>query len=195
MVLTNVEISRGTQGALRFLQRDPAAPFYFDNSIEACLRSFRVMVLVAPLYALYRAIYYSGVEVAADEWEIVLIESLRYLVDWLLFPVLFYEIARRRRWLDRYPRYIAALNWIGLPAMALLLIDAVVDNIAPSPLPAIVDLVVQAVLFYWIVITTRLTLGVGWLICLVLLVVDFVPSLFLEIIVSRILGISSPVGG
>jgi hypothetical protein len=195
MVLTNVEISRGTQGALRLLQRDPAAPYYFDNSIEACLRSFRVMALVAPLYVLYRAIYYSGVDVAADEWEIVLVEALRYVVDWMLFPVLFYEIARRRRWLDRYPRYIAALNWISLPAMALLLLDAVVDNLAPAPLPAVVDLLVQAILFYWIVVTSRLTLGVGWLIALLLLIVDFVPSLFLELIVSRTLGIAPLSGG
>ncbi len=37
-------------------------------------------------------------------------------VDWLLFPVIFYEIARRQTWLGNYPRYIAALNWINLHA-------------------------------------------------------------------------------
>jgi hypothetical protein len=189
-VLTKVEIARGTQGALRFLQRDPAAPTYFDNTPEACLRSFWVMALVAPLYALYVVISYSGIDVAADEGEIALVEALRYVVDWLLFPVLFYEIARRRRWLDRYPRYIGALNWISLPAMAILLIDSVVPYVAPSPFPMIFDLFVQALLFYWIVMASRLVLGVAWPLALVLLVVNWVPSLFLSLIVNRVLGVA-----
>jgi hypothetical protein len=189
-VLSSAEIARGTQGAIRFLHRDPAAPFYFENTADACLRSFQVMLLVAPLYMIYIAISYSGVEVAADGVEIGLVEALRYVVDWLLYPVLFYEIARRRRWLDRYPRYIGALNWISLPAMAVLLVDAVVATVAPPPFPTIFDLAVQALLFYWIVITTRMVLSVGWLIAGLLLIVNWVPSLFLSLIVSRILGVA-----
>jgi hypothetical protein len=95
-VLKAAEIARGVQGALGFLQRDRSAALRFDNTMEACLRSFRVMALVAPLYALYLVIYYAGVTVTADDMDIVLAESLRYVVDWLLFPVIFYEVARRR---------------------------------------------------------------------------------------------------
>ena len=120
-MLSAAEIARGVKGALGFLQRDPAAPQHFDNTMEACLRSFRVMALVAPLYAIYLLIYYSDVTVTADETEIILAEAIRYVVDWLLFPVIFYEAARRRGWLDRYPRYIGALNWINLPAMVVVI--------------------------------------------------------------------------
>ena len=189
-MLTRAEIARGTQGALKLLQRDAASPLFFDNTPEACLRSFWVMALVAPLYALYVVISYSNVEAAADPGEIALAELLRYVVDWLLFPVIFYEIARRRRWLERYPRYIGALNWIALPAMGLLLVDAVVAGVAPSPFPTIFGLVVQALLFYWIVVTSRLALGVSWLMAALLLVVNWVPSLFLSLIISRFLGVS-----
>lgn len=194
-MLTSSEIACGTQGALRFLQRDPSAPFYFENSVEACLRSFWVMALVAPLYALYVVISYSGLSVSADESEIALVEALRYVVDWLLFPVLFYEIARRRRWLDRYPRYIGALNWISLPAMGLLLADALVANVTTASFSMVFDLAVQAVLFYWIVTTTRMVLSVNWLMAGLLLIVNWVPSLFLSLIVSRVLGVSPGLGG
>ena len=51
---------------------------------------------------------------------------MRYVVDWLLFPVIFYEVARRRGWLDRYPRYISALNWINLPAMVVAIVGLAV---------------------------------------------------------------------
>ena len=189
-MLTRAEIARGTQGALKLLQRDPASPLFFDNTPEACLRSFWVMALVAPLYALYVVISYSNSQVTAEAGEIAIAELLRYIVDWLLFPVIFYEIARRRRWLDRYPRYIGALNWIALPAMGVLLVDSVVGSIAPSPFPAIFGLAVQALLFYWIIMTTRLTLGVSWLFAALLLVVNWVPSLFLSLIISRFLGVA-----
>ena len=189
------EIARGTQGALRFLQRDTAAPFHFENTPEACLRSFQVMVLVAPIYMLYLMISYSRLNTVADTGEVVLVEALHYVVDWLLYPVVFYEIARRRRWLDRYPRYIGALNWVNLPAMTILLFDAVVTSVAPWPFPTIFDLAVQALLFYWIIITTRMILGVNWFIAGLLLIVNWVPSFFLSLIVSRILGVSAAVAG
>ena len=46
-MLSASDIARGTQGAVRFLLRDPGAPLYFENTIEGCLRSFRVMALAA----------------------------------------------------------------------------------------------------------------------------------------------------
>ena len=64
-MLSAGEIARGMQGALGFLQRDPAAPSYFDNTAESCLRSFQVMILVAPLYAVVLMILYSNVTTTA----------------------------------------------------------------------------------------------------------------------------------
>jgi len=193
-VLSAAEIARGVKGALGFLQRDPAAPQHFDNTMEACLRSFRVMALVAPLYALYLLIYYAGVTVTADETEIVLAESVRYVVDWLLFPVIFYEVARRRGWLDRYPRYIGALNWINLPATAIAVVGMAIESIAPA-VAIVVDLGLRALFFYWFLMTTRMVLAVNWPIAVVLLFVNWLPSLFLSLLIARYLGLVSVTAG
>ena len=189
-MLSAAEIARGVQGALGFLQRDHAAPLRFDNTMEACLRSFRVMALVAPLYALYLLIYYAGVTVTADETEIVLAEGVRYVVDWLLFPVIFYEVARRRGWLDRYPRYIGALNWINLPATAIAVVGMAIESIAPA-VAIVVDLGLRALFFYWFLMTTRMVLAVNWPIAVVLLFVNWLPSLFLSLLIARYLGLVS----
>jgi hypothetical protein len=194
-VLSAAEIARGVQGALGFLRRDPAAPQHFDNTMEACLRSFRVMALVAPLYAIYLLLYYSNVVDTADETEIALVEGIRYVVDWLLFPVIFYEVARRRGWLDRYPRYIAALNWINLPAMIVAIVGLALSAVAPAAVAIIIDLGLRALFFYWFLVVTRMTLGVGWPISIVLLVVNWVPSLFLSLLVARYLGVVPVTGG
>jgi hypothetical protein len=194
-VLSAAEIARGVRGALGFLRRDPTAPQHFDNTMEACLRSFRVMALVAPLYAIYLLIYYSDVTVTADETEIALAEAIRYVVDWLLFPVIFYEVARRRGWLDRYPRYIGALNWINLPAMLVVIAGQGLSSVAPAAVAVVIDLGLRALLFYWFLMTTRMALGTSWPISVVLLVITWVPSLFLSFLVDRYLGVVPITGG
>ena len=194
-MLSAAEITRGVQGALGFLRRDPAAPLHFDNTMEACLHSFRVMALVAPLYAIYLLIYYSDVTVTADEMEIAVVEAMRYIVDWLLFPVIFYEAARRRGWLDRYPRYIGALNWINLPAMVVVIAGQGLSSVAPAAVAVIIDLGLRALLFYWFLMATRMALGTSWPISVVLLIINWVPSLFLSFLVDRYLGVVPIAGG
>ncbi len=190
-MLTADEIARGTRGALKYLQFDTSASSHFDNSREACLRSFRVMALVAPVYALGLLIRYSQIRVAADGFDIAFVETLRFVVDWLLYPVLFFEIARRRDWLARYPRYISALNWINLPAVVVLLVFEIVVVLAPVPVVVVLQITLQGLFFFWFVVTTRLALGADWGLAGVLMVVNWVPSFLLSIVVSRLLGIGS----
>jgi hypothetical protein len=188
-VLSAAEIARGVQGALGFLQRDRGAPLHFENTMEACLRSFQVMVLTAPLYAIYLAIYYSGITYTADETDVMLAEGLRYVVDWLLFPVIFHEIARRRGWLSRYPRYIGALNWINLPAYAIAVVGMALEMVLPPALALVVHLALQGLFFYWFLMATRFVLGVNWGLAVALLAVNWLPSLFLSLLVARYVGV------
>ena len=193
-MLTSAEIARGVQGALGLLQRDPGALLKFDNTMEACLRSFRVMAVAAPFYVLYALINYANVTVEAETMEVVGIEATRYVIEWLLYPVIFYEVARRRGWLDRYPRYNGALNWINLPATVIAVLGVAVESIAPGMVAVVIDLGLRALFFYWFLVTTRLTLGADWLISVVLLVVNWVPSFLLSFIVARYVGIVSVAG-
>jgi hypothetical protein len=194
-VLSASDIARGMQGALLFLRRDPGAPSYFENTIEACLRSFRVMTLAAPFYAVYVWLRYTNVDTSADAFEIIMVEAMRFLVDWLLFPVLFHEIARRRRWLDNFPRYISALNWIGLPALILQVVGFILILQLPDSIGMLIDAVMQVLFFYWFLITTRLSLAISWPLSILLLVVNWVPSLLLLILVNRVLGVMPLPGG
>ena len=49
------------------------------------------------------------------------------------------EIARRRGWLERYPRYIGALNWISLPATIIAVVGIVIEIVAPLAVARLVD--------------------------------------------------------
>lgn len=193
-MLSAGEIARGMQGALGFLQRDPAAPSYFDNTAESCLRSFQVMILVAPLYAVVLMILYSNVTTTAEGWEIVVVEALRYTVDWLLFPVIFFEIARRQNWVGQYPRYIAALNWVNLPLMIVAVVAVILASILPTAAAVLIQLGLYGLLFYWFLAVTRSVLNASWVQSFMLLLVNWVPSRFLSVIVDRFLGIGPAIG-
>jgi len=190
-MLSGAEIARGGQGAVKILLGDPTAPAHFDNTIESCLRSFRVMAVVAPFYVLYLLINYASLTTDAEGWEIAYVEALRYVVDWLLFPVIFHEIARQRGWLERYPRYISSLNWINLPAVILLLAGQLVATVAPLAITALLQIGLQGLFFYWFMSATRMTLRAPWSLAAVLMVVNWVPSYFLSVLVNRILGVTA----
>jgi hypothetical protein len=188
-VLSAAEITRGVQGALGFLRRDPAALLSFDNTMEACLRSFRLMAVTAPFYVVYSLIRYANLTVTIDTGELIAIETMSYVINWLLYPVIFYEVARRRGWLDRYPRYIAALNWTNLPGIVIAIAAIVIKMIVPTAIGGILEIALQALFFYWFLVITRLTLGTDWAMAVVLLAVNWIPSFFLLIIVDRYIGV------
>ena len=188
-MLSAAEITRGVQGALGFLRRDPAALLSFDNTMEACLRSFRLMAVTAPFYVVYSLLRYANLTVTIDTGELIAIETMSYVINWLLYPVIFYEVARRRGWLDRYPRYIAALNWTNLPGIVIAIAAIVIKMIVPNALGGILEIALQALFFYWFLVITRLTLGADWAIAVVLLAVNWIPSFFLLIIVDRYIGV------
>jgi hypothetical protein len=188
-VLSVGEIARGTQGALRFLQLDRSAPQHFDNTMAACLRSFWLIVLVAPLQAAVLLLQYSNATYVADDLEVVLVESLHYVVDWLLFPVIFYEIARLRGWLDKYPRYISALNWMNLPGMLIALVVLAVAQAMPPVVGAFLGFGLDLLILYWLTAVTRLTLGVSWPLSLLMTAINWLPSLLMSYVVERFLGV------
>jgi len=164
-VLSAAEITRGVQGALGFLRRDPAALLSFDNTMEACLRSFRLMAVTAPFYVVYSLIRYANLSVTIDTGELIAIETMSYVINWLLYPVIFYEVARlvvSRGWLDRYPRYIAALNWTNLPGIVIAIAAIVIKMMVPTAVGGILEVALQALFFYWFLVITRLALGADW---------------------------------
>ena len=53
----------------------------------------------------------------------------------------------------------------------------------------LIDLGLRALLFYWFLVTTRMLVGTSWPMSVVLLIVNWVPSLLLSLLVARILGV------
>ena len=79
---------------------------------------------------------------------------------------------------------------VGTLCAAVAVLGVAVSSVAPPAVAVIVDLGLQALFFYWFLMTTRLALGTNWLIAAALMVVNWVPSILLSFLVDRYLGVS-----
>ena len=53
----------------------------------------------------------------------------------------------------------------------------------------LLELGLQFLFYYWFLMATRLSLGIGWGYSILLLIVNWMPSLLLSLIVDRLLGV------
>jgi len=108
MIVEFVYVLRGLGRLVRF---DVDGLGYFDRSIEGFWRSFRVMLLIAPLYAIIIPLELELIKPTAGWPHVMITEILAYIVSWLLYPLVAYEICRLIGRETEYPGYIAVYNW------------------------------------------------------------------------------------
>jgi len=71
----------------------------------------------------------------------------------------------------------------------VLLVGESIVSIMPVNLAVILQLGLQALFFYWFLTATRMILNTGWPTTIVLMIVNWAPSLFLSFVVDRFLGV------
>lgn len=113
-MVTLGEVIYALRGIARLMRLDRGGLAYFDRSIQGFWRSFSVALLIAPLYALLIPSHLEMIKPTVDWPQIMAIEILAYIVAWLLFPTVAFELCR---WLKRpaeYPGYITVYNWSSI---------------------------------------------------------------------------------
>jgi hypothetical protein len=108
---TIVEFVYVLRGLRRLIQFDVGGLGYFDRSMEGFWRSFRVALLLAPLYSIIIPLHLEMIKPTVGWPHIMIIEILVYIVSWLLYPIVAYEICRLMGREAEYPGYIVVYNW------------------------------------------------------------------------------------
>jgi len=67
--------------------------------------------------------------------------------------------------------------------------------VLPTAAGDILRLGLQAFILYWLVVTTRMTLGVSWPVSVLMMAINWLPSEVLLLIVDRFFGVTPLVGG
>ena len=118
-MLEKVEIERSLTAAWNLFLDKPDAINGFDLSESGFWRSFRAIVLAAPLFALaviVQARLFGETVGDAGFW---LVNALRLGLDWITFPILLAIAAKPLGLAHRYGTFIIARNWGAVLAYAL----------------------------------------------------------------------------
>lgn len=140
-MISTRELAYGLVGAWRLMRNDASGLQYFDRSPHGALRSFWVMVLVAPAYAVLLMLQLDQFGVAQIGLRQILIGGGIYVIDWLLFPVVLLRLAPMLDRVQQTPGYIAANNWAQILIYALALFFGAVSGMLPDSIAASLNFV------------------------------------------------------
>lgn len=122
------EVIRGTYAAWRIALRDPQAVTWLDDTFPGVWKSFSAAALAAPYYAFATWQQLAGLSsISADFPAIILVESICYILGWLIFPLLVHHFCLVTHREHLFPRFLVALNWSALVQMIVLLPLALLD--------------------------------------------------------------------
>jgi len=131
--MTVRDAAYGLYGAWRLALFDRSGLTNFENTAEACRRSFQVAFLAAPLYALLEWMRLGPSDITAGPLRIVLVEGIAYAASWVAFPLVVFSVAQLLNRSDRYFRYIAAYNWAQLLQTGLMFAVGVIAYLGGFP--------------------------------------------------------------
>ncbi len=110
--------AKETAGALygiwRIARCDENAFTFFNASEEGFWRSFTAAFILAPFQALYQMTVYVGMEDPPNALRMTAVESLEYVILWVLYPLTLFYVVKVLDRDEAFFRYIVAYNWFQL---------------------------------------------------------------------------------
>ena len=188
-MITFHEAARSLYGAYRLARFDPSGMAYMDTSVRGFWNSFYAAVATLPFFLVLLVVDYL-LERSDDLVRFAAVQSIGYVIGWVLFPLVMVGIVRA---LDREPRYlgyVVAYNWGAVLQNAFytpaaLLVASSGPGLSAAGLLAVA--VLAFVLFYtWFITRTALDISAKTAALIVLL--DVFLSIFLSNVTDALIG-------
>ncbi len=144
-MISGRELAYGLVGAWRLMRNDPGGLQHFDRTPAGALRSFRVMLLVAPAYAVLGLMQLDSYGVQSIGLHQILLSAGIYVIDWLLFPVIVLRLAPLLGRAQEAPGFVCANNWAQIIIYALALFLGASSSLLPEPIAQLLSLVLLGV--------------------------------------------------
>lgn len=178
------EFSAAVYGAWRFATLDRSAAQFFDNTPDAFWKSFNAAVFVAPGYVLLSLIGFIERPVEASEIRVLCVETISYVISWVLFPLVmvsYTEAAGRRQ---HYFRFIGAWNWSAVLQVYFILgVTAFISSGAvPTEAGTLIAVVASLMTLAYQGFIAHAVLGVAWPVAALVVGIDLFLGIALELI-------------
>ena len=173
------ETLRALYGTWRIARGDANGLTFFDFSLNGFWRSFLAAIIVFPAFAFLR---WHDLLDAPEDFPVgryMTVEVVAYVIKWLAFPVLMYQVMPILGRTERYIGFITVYNWSSVLQMAVYLVALLLGVLFPMLGPGgFVMVAVIAMLVYGVYIA-RLTLSVPIPTASAIVMADFLLSLSL----------------
>ena len=199
-MITRDEIARSLNGAWSLFLDRPNAMRFFDANYAGFWRSFQAIILVAPAYAVTvladRQVLLTDAlaDDAFNETAFMAAKWLTLVFDWVALPLLLAALATFLGIKRGYPAYIVARNWstvlIVIPFAAIALLELI--GLVDAQLLFFPSIIALAIALRFSYLIARRALGVGVDVAIGLVVLDFLVSLALARLISRLFGVEAP---
>ena len=181
MIPSLSETTRSLFGALRLLRGDEGGLLYFDARDEGFWKSFFAALLVAP--GLFAFVYLDPRPMTAGPVQIVLVETIAFVIGWTAFPLAMYHVTRAIDREARFRLHIVAYNWsqaiqivIALP----LLLGAERLGVLPKGLTGLLELAVLLGLGFYEWFIARCALNLPRLAAFGIVLLSFMIAILLS---------------
>jgi hypothetical protein len=113
-------------GALRLARGDRDGLACFDRSLDGFWRSFRAAVIAYPLFLVLLRLRLPAPDWAASSGpRIILVETIGYVISWVLFPLVLLPVTRALGREHRFFDFMVPYNWSQVLQSALFVLVAV----------------------------------------------------------------------
>tara|TARA_R110000796_G_scaffold16484_2_gene51269 strand:+ start:54266 stop:54841 length:576 start_codon:yes stop_codon:yes gene_type:complete len=180
------ETLRALYGTWRIARGDANGLTFFDFSLNGFWRSFLAAIIVFPAFAFLR--WHDLLEAPEDfpVGRYMTVEVVAYVIKWLAFPVLMYQVMPILGRSERYIGFITVYNWSSVLQMAVYLVALLLGVLFPMLGPGgFVMVAVIAMLVYGVYIA-RLTLSVPIPTASAIVMADFLLSMVITSIGIRL---------
>ena len=181
-------ISVALLGAFHLARFDAVGIKYFEPTQKGFLRSFWAAGLVGPFFLLLLIIKYSQINGFTLVHHIV-IESLAYVIAWVLFPLVMAGLTRHLNCAKDYIPFIISYNWCSAIQNGIYLPIAILGY-AGMLTPGSGNLLVLSVVTWALVYTffvVNTLLNVSRVTAFGIVVLDLVLGLLLDTVTNRFL--------
>lgn len=121
-------IAQAIHGLRLLVRMEPGCLSFFEQNHNGFVRSFLPALVLAPLHFTHIALAYQSAPEKPAIAAYIIIETLAYLLTWVLFPFVMIYIASSLDRAQRYFTYLVAYNWFQLVVGGVILpLTLVVD--------------------------------------------------------------------
>ena len=121
------EAAGALYGIWQIFRVDDKALSFFNATEDGFCRSFSAAFVLAPFQVLYQITVFTSMEQPPHALRMTVVESLEYVILWVLYPLTIYHVTRLLDCKDMFFKYAVAYNWfqmgIGLFIMPWIILS------------------------------------------------------------------------